>query len=258
MSKDKLYFYSFLSRLLYPPKCCACGTLLQKDILDMRVRALCESCRAKWEYAELAVCPKCGREYSRCNCMPGILRGSGAAAALKLVPYNKYNDSVCRRLILFIKRKNEKRATDFLAGNLMHPVLQYLSESAVAKEQVLVSFVPRGKSICLKLGFDQAENLADALALRLGTPCLRLIGRRSFTGREQKRLDENARFLNAIGAFCLEEEDFDALNREYRCILLVDDVITTGATLAACVKLLKEKFHGRIVCITVARAINKG
>ena len=68
----------------------------------------------------------------------------------------------------------------------------------------------------------------------------------------QKRLHSAERFDKASQAFRLGKMDMKALNRDYRCIVLVDDVVTTGASLSAGVRLLREDFGGRIVCLTLA------
>lgn len=77
-------------------------------------------------------------------------------------------------------------------------------------------------------GYNQAEVIARELAACLGAPCApRLLERRSRT-RTQTRLDAAQRLQNVSSAFLLKG------NPAARHLLLVDDTLTTGATLCAC------------------------
>ena len=255
MAKDKLK--SVLRGLFFPPKCASCGDFLQEHILDTEWRALCESCRRKWEYAKLTVCKKCGEELSRCGCMPVSLRRAGAAAMLKMVRYDKSRDSVAKRCVLYMKRKNSKAVFDFFSGELASLLKSYLDQTYTDESSVFLTYVPRGRKNLLRSGVDQSELLAKGVAERLGCGFGRLIGRSLGRDKEQKHMGGEARFDHAANAFRLENVDFKTINKRYRCLVLVDDVVTTGASLATCVRLLGEHFDGRIVCLSLAKTEKK-
>ena len=247
---------SVLRALFFPPRCAACGEFLQEHILDTEPRALCESCRRKWEYAKLAVCKKCGEELSRCRCLPSPLRRAGVSALLKLVSYEKGRDSVAKRCILCMKRKNSDAVFGFFSGQLAALLKGYLDETYTSEGSVLVTYVPRGRKNLLKSGVDQSERLAKGLAESLGCDFAVLIERGLRHDKEHKRMSGDARFAHAHKAFRLASCDFKAINKSYRCLILVDDVVTTGASLAACARLFEAKFGGRIVCLSLARTEN--
>lgn len=242
-----------LRGLFFPPRCAACGEFLQEHLLDTEPRALCENCRRKWEYAKLSLCKKCGEELSSCRCMPLPLKQVGATATLKMVSYDKMRDSVARRCILFMKRKNSDAVFDFFSKELAELLKNYLEQTYTDEKSVLVTYVPRGRKNLMKSGVDQSELLAVGVANKLGSESKKLIGRHFGANKEQKRMGGEDRFVHADSAFCLEAADFKAINKKYRCLVLVDDVVTTGASLAACVRLLGEHFGGRIVCLSLAR-----
>ena len=242
-----------LRGLFFPPRCAACGEFLREHILDIEPRALCESCRRKWEYAKLSLCKKCGEELSRCRCMPLPLKRAGAAESLKLVAYDKTRDSVARRCILVMKRKNSEALFDFFSGELAELLKSYLKGTYTDEKSILVTYVPRGRKNLVKSGVDQSELLAIGVAGKLGCDSKRLLGRRFGANKEQKRMGSEARLAHAEAAFRLENADFKAINQRYRCLVVVDDVVTSGASLAACVRLLGERFGGRIVCLSLAR-----
>jgi predicted amidophosphoribosyltransferase len=89
--------------------------------------------------------------------------------------------------------------------------------------------------------------MARPLAQKLGAPCLPHVLRRTQQEQSQTVLDASARRRNVAGAFAL------ASSMGGR-VLLVDDVYSTGATVAACAALLRQS--GAEVCVlTLARAV---
>lgn len=242
-----------LGGLFFPPKCAACGEFLREHLLDTEPRALCEGCRRKWEYAKLTLCKKCGEELSNCRCMPLALKRAGASAVLKMVSYDKNRDSVARRSVLYMKRKNSTAVFTFFSGQMASLLKNYLDETYTDARGVLVTYVPRGRKNLLLSGVDQSELLAKGVAGKLGCDFEKLIGRRRGLDKEQKRMGGEARFDHAASAFCLTHTNVKEINKNYRCLVLVDDVMTTGASLSACVRLLGESFGGRIVCLSLAR-----
>lgn len=113
----------------------------------------------------------------------------------------------------------------------------------------LVSWVPVHPSRERERGFDQAEDLARTMAARLDLPVWRCLERRQRT-RAQHALGQQARADNTLGAFSLYAQARDGLRG--RWIVLVDDILTTGATLAGCAEALQSA-GAAVSAITVAR-----
>ena len=105
----------------------------------------------------------------------------------------------------------------------------------------------------LARGYDQCEILASDLAKRIGRSCLaRAIGRRGMPKR-QAELSAEERFENAKGTFRVR----DASAVRGRTLLLVDDIMTTGATLSECARTLKAAGAWRVWCVTAARSMRE-
>jgi len=98
-------------------------------------------------------------------------------------------------------------------------------------------------------GFNQAELLAAPIARRLGVPLARNLKRKKL-GKPQAGLDLAERMTNLKDAFYLRHPEQLAGRR----ILLVDDVLTTGATLRSASALLKKAGARRVCALALARA----
>jgi len=111
--------------------------------------------------------------------------------------------------------------------------------------------VPVHASRAAERGYDQAELLAVVAARGLGIPFIGAL-RRSRATTAQFRLDRVHRGANVHGAFGLRP-GFGPGAMAGRWPILVDDVVTTGATLAACAAVLLEAGAIGVSAITVAR-----
>jgi len=99
-------------------------------------------------------------------------------------------------------------------------------------------------------GFNQSELLARRLAGLSGVPFASLLKRVRATPA-QAGLSSARRRRNLAGAFACRRQ---AASLQGQRILLIDDVMTTGSTLAACARVLKRAGAARVGVLTVARA----
>lgn len=112
-----------------------------------------------------------------------------------------------------------------------------------------ISWVPLSRRRLRRRGYDQARLLAEAVAKRSGIPCvpslrkLRHTRAQSATGGAEKRR-KNVR--NAYAAIHTEEIKGST-------VLLIDDIVTTGATLCECAGVLKKAGVKEIIGLTLAR-----
>ncbi|HMD70268.1 MAG TPA: ComF family protein [Bryobacteraceae bacterium] len=101
-------------------------------------------------------------------------------------------------------------------------------------------------------GFNQAELLARAVARRSGIPMVPALRRMRSTAA-QAGLSNSARRKNVAAAFRVRRTRGFARKLAGRRILLIDDVLTTGATAAACANALKRAGAARVALLTIAR-----
>ncbi len=103
-----------------------------------------------------------------------------------------------------------------------------------------------------KRGYNQAEELANHLAVRLGLPSLRILRRVKATavlarkGRIERQKLLRGAFEASTGRICRSLKG--------KTVLLVDDILTTGATCGAAARILKQAGIGRVVVAVIGRA----
>ena len=137
---------------------------------------------------------------------------------------------------------------DFAAGRHFARMLgTRLAASPLYADVDLVVPVPLHWTRYWRRGYNQAAVIAREVAHALDTPCRPRLLRRCRRTRSQTRLSVAAKAANVSGAFVLRPSTPPSAHH----ILLIDDVFTTGATLAACHKALR-RHYGPQVRISVA------
>ena len=149
-----------------------------------------------------------------------------------------------RQAVHRLKYRRDLALADVLAAQLLALVqsLGWPVETVVA--------VPLGKQRQKARGYNQAALLAFPLALGLGVPWARHALARVRETRSQVGLDIAARRRNVARAF----QAMDAAAVRGKTVLLVDDVMTTGATLDASARALLHGGAAQVYAVTVARA----
>jgi len=121
-------------------------------------------------------------------------------------------------------------------------------------EDVALCCVPRSRKSVNLYGFDHAERLCIRLAKQVGVKARpELLYRTSGKNREQKKLTSKERVQNTASAFGVDLDLLNALGGTVKCLFLVDDVITTGASIGGCAACLREVYQGPIVAVCIAR-----
>ena len=207
--------------LLFPPKCPFC----QKILDDPRA----------------PVCPAC---------QPALpwLSGQGAERKVEfadgcfspLAYRDQVRDSI--RRYKFKGRQGYHKAYGRLVAQCVHDHLDGRWD--------LITWVPLSDQRRRERGYDQAFLLASAAALELGEVAVETL-RKGRNTEAQSGLDgDAARRANVLGAYTA----VDAELVEGKRVLLIDDVITTGATISECARILRTVGAREVVCATLARA----
>ena len=226
---------------------------MQKDILDLCEVPLCPQCRLKWEKEKGEDCPDCGAEAAVCRCVSSVVGKSGVSDNIKLVNYYADRKTVGRQSILYMKKHSNARAFSFFAQQLSYSVKKYMDEKGWQGEQVAFCSLPRARKNVGVYGFDQAEALAKRLASYCGGNYCALLSRKRGKDVEQKKLSVEGRKQNVKGKFLVNERRLSDLN-DVCAVFLVDDVVTTGASVCSAAETLRAAGVSKeMVAVSLAR-----
>ncbi len=231
--------------LVFPHECAVCGGGVEKHAdgnacapcwsatqIFTGDEMLCEKCGAYFGERAAPVAVRCHRcddhHYDRAFAA-GIYEKALSASILKL----KTVPSIPRVLSDIISRAS--------------------SIPAMSSIDLIVP-VPLSKLRRVERGFNQAELIADELSKIVGVDVDRHSLRRRFhTPIHRVGMDQKARELTVENAFEVARPQLVS----GRTILLVDDVLTSGATASNCAKILKKHGSGSVYVFTLARAVMK-
>jgi ComF family protein len=213
-------FFDKLSDLLFPPRCPFC-----RAILGDHEKTLCANCRSALPWTPQAAQKQRFRHVDACvsplyyegNVRSSLLRYKFGALPVYAPKY--------ARLMLACIRTNE---LDF----------------------DLISWVPLSKKRLRKRGYDQAKLLAQELAAELGKPCEKLLEKTADNPPQSETGSAEKRKANVSGVYKL----IDSGPVRDRRVLLVDDIVTTGATLGECAGILKAAGAASVCAATLARS----
>lgn len=208
-----------LENLLFPPKCVLCGKILEKTETD-----LCTACRTD--------SPECAEKRRKLSFI------ADWAAVW-------YYENAVRESILRFKFYGAR-------GNA-HAYGKFLAMALERKEITdydVLTWVPTGFWRKLRRGYDQVELLAKAVGREVGREPVQLLKKVRHTKPQSGIVGDAQRRANVLGAYGL----FPGAEVAGKRILLLDDVITTGATASEAARVLLTAGAETVYCGAVAMA----
>lgn len=228
--------------VLFPRRCPVCG-----EITSPAGSLICPSCFQKLSFVKPPVCKKCGKEIvDETMEYCGDCMGHRHAFEFGVALLNY--DETARTVMAQIKYKNKREYLDFFGAAMAKRYGRTVERMAV---EAIVP-VPVHPSRRRARGFNQAEVLAEVFGKKLGIPVKPEMLIREKRTRPQKELTAAERLKNLSGAFSAGE-GIHGIRR----VLLVDDIYTTGSTIEACARVLRnagvEKVYFAVICMTGGR-----
>lgn len=228
--------------ILLPPQCLSCRTMVAGD------NGLCADCWDAIDFLGPPHCPRCGFPFEfelgedvlcgACLRRPPVYDRCRAA-------FRYADDS--RRLVLNLKHGDRTYTAPALA-RMMLPAGRDLFADAEA-----IVPVPLHRWRLLRRRFNQSALLANELGKLTGLPVQADALRRVRPTPSQGRLSRSARRRNVRGAFRLSERGRTAIAS--RRVLVIDDVLTTGATVDAVARCLLRGGAAAVDVLTLARVV---
>lgn len=216
------------AELIAPTRCAGC---------DLPGTLLCGACDATLPRIEAdKACPACAAPFGGLVCTECWSSEFAFEAALALGVL----DGPLSRAVVLHKDAGEQRL-----GAVLGTLLGTVVNAEWGEWPDAVAWVPPTRSALARRGFDHGRALAEPVATTVGRPAVALLDRAA--GRDQRSLGREARAANAADTFAVR-------GRVPRHVLLVDDVLTTGATLDSAANTLLSSGADSVRVAVVARA----
>jgi ComF family protein len=222
-----------------PPKCLAC----REAVLEPA--SLCLSCWANLKHIDAPYCNVLGTPFA-------YDQGEGAISPAALADPPNWDraraavayDEASRGLVHGLKYRDTMEA-----GLLMARLMARAARQIIQEADVIIP-VPLHRFRLWSRRFNQAAFLAQQISRQFAKPCLTDVLLRSKASRSQVGLSFDERRKNVAKVFDVTAKGIGHITG--RRILLVDDVLTTGATAGSCAAVLKKAGAARVDVLTFA------
>ncbi len=217
--------FNFFIKLLIPPKCAFCGEFLVGN--------------------ESKICRKCARDLSYIRGSEECFKVDFADAACSALWY----EGRARQGVRYLKFYGRNSSVDVYSEYIVAAIRKNIPQDADVVTWVPTPYIrKRGR------GYDHAELLAKSVAHSLGIPAKMLLDSAPFARPQADAKGYKERKARVIGRFHLKR-NADVSGKK---VLLVDDIITTGATVGECAKILKRGGASRVYAVSLSKARKKG
>ncbi|MCH7485508.1 MAG: ComF family protein [Proteobacteria bacterium] len=227
---------------LLPPQCLGCSALVEES------GTLCSVCWGEITFLGPPQCHVCGLPFEY-----DLGEGALCGACVRRAPvYRRARaalayDPASRGLVIAFKHADRTYAAPAFAGWMAR------AGAALLGNADIIAPVPLHRLRLLSRRYNQAALLGHGLSRASGVAIVPdLLVRKKHT-RSQGRLSRAQRALNVQGAFAVKAGRKGCLAG--RRVLLIDDVLTTGVTAAACAKVLKRAGAAAVDVLTLARVV---
>lgn len=243
MVGQKMTIRELFSSLFFPRRCPVCDEILEPEELKKGIHSACER---KLYPIQGAVCMHCGRPLGSQNskeyCFDCVDKGYAKhSSIIQAKSLYLYKGAIKTAMYRF-KYSNKREYADFFAMRGASNYGWWLKRMGV--EAIIPVPLYKGKK--KKRGYNQAESFAKALSKYASIPVEANMVVRRINTTPQKGLSLKQRKINVEKAFQINENVV-----KYNCVMVVDDIYTTGSTAEAVAKQLIKRGIQRVYLMTI-------
>lgn len=230
--------------MVYPPRCPSCQEYVAAD------GNFCAPCFQKLRMIDAPMCACCGIPFviavDADTCCPDCL---DAPPAFDVARAALVYDGVSAPLVTALKFNDQWASLERYVRLMLRA-----GKPAVEGADLLVP-VPLHWRRLLRRKFNQSALLAYGIARETGIPCAPEMLQRTIYTKPQMRMTREQRLKNVKHAFAVPEAAQEMLRN--KIVVLVDDVVTTGATANACATALKKAGAKEVRVLALARTVKE-
>lgn len=227
--------FETIKATVFPNRCIVCGSLC-KD------KYFCENCKDILKPFKVRLCPKCGSPIKHCSCKFNFYYFDKIVSVFP-------NENENQKSFYAFKFGGHRSSAKFFSSLMTNVV----SESFKDINFDLITTVPMHYLKRVKRGFNQSQILATNIAKALCLPFRNILKENKASKIQHKSQSIAERFLNVKGKYSLRKGQ----NLKGKTVLLVDDIMTTGATLSECARLLKLGGAEKVYAVTTLKTLYK-
>ncbi len=209
-----------------------------RQFLSLLLPHHCLFC-AKKDYTMHPICNSCLKNMKPFS-LKKVEKNKAVMSIIPQIYCGWIYDDFMKSCLAKIKFENQKKMLKFLLKLIRK------SDFHTFANVDMVTYIPLHNETYIKRGFNQSKIIAQMISKIIDKPVVHLFRRKD--DRKQSLKNRENRLNNLFKAnFKLKKR----LKLNHRKILLVDDIVTTGATLASCTKLLKNNENIKVVCFAL-------
>lgn len=219
--------------LVFPKQCLICNQIINSSA------GFCDECIPLIKYIPENCCYNCAKEKNICTCKADRNDFDGVISVFYYLP-------PISQLLVGLKIKRDDKKIKLLA--------EILKNSVIAKYKNitfdLIVGVPTLKTKEEKESFDRIDILCDNLSKKLKIKYDKNAIKKIKQTKKQHDLKASERYYNLIDAYAADSKSVRG-----KCILLIDDILTTGSTLNICSTELKKNGAKSVYCATISTSL---
>ncbi len=231
--------------MLLPRVCVSCDRLLSR----IETGIVCNLCWSRLPVLPSPQCQRCGHPISVGSCtwcalLPPFVRAARSVCWMPVEPASS--------IVHALKYEGWTRVADEMAERMSR--LSWPRD--VVEERAALVPIPLASARKRQRGYNQSALIARALGRRWRIPVWEDVVRRSRETASQTRLTPEQRLDNVAGSFVAGDRQLETMRGAH--VMIVDDVVTTAATLNTCAKVIYEAGARIISYVTFGRAHASG
>lgn len=225
----------YFRKLIYPNRCIVCNRICSD-------KYFCKDCNRSLTAFTVKLCPKCGAPKKHCTCKFNFYYFKEITCAFE-------NSGLAKQSFYRFKFAQNLYNSNYFSENM----IDFIKRDFNGIDFDYVTAIPMSRQKKYKRGYNQAEILAKKISCGINVKYVSLLTRNKYAQTQHKLLSYNERFLNVKDSFKVTDEKFV----KGKTILLIDDIMTTGATLSEAARQLKLSGADEVYCATALKTISE-